>query len=52
MFPLQAPAGSAAKPAAPAVNTQPAIMKPTEEPPAYSQCQPQVGPATGGPQNI
>lgn len=28
--------------AAPAVSTQPAIMKPTEEPPAYSQPQTKV----------
>lgn len=28
--------------AAPTINTQPAIMKPTEEPPAYSQPQSQV----------
>lgn len=32
----------APKTTAPATNTQPAIMKPTEEPPAYSQSQAQV----------
>lgn len=32
----------APKTTGPAVSTQPAIMKPTEEPPAYSQAQPQV----------
>lgn len=31
------PSASASRPAAPGVSTQPAIMKPTEEPPAYSQ---------------
>uniref|UniRef100_A0A8P4KU52 Secretory carrier-associated membrane protein n=1 Tax=Dicentrarchus labrax TaxID=13489 RepID=A0A8P4KU52_DICLA len=31
------PAGMAPKATAPTINTQPAIMKPTEEPPAYSQ---------------
>ncbi|XP_030291937.1 secretory carrier-associated membrane protein 1 isoform X2 [Sparus aurata] len=35
------PAGMAPKTTAPATNTQPAIMKPTEEPPAYSQSQAQ-----------
>ncbi|XP_078478428.1 secretory carrier-associated membrane protein 1 isoform X2 [Lampetra planeri] len=39
------PAGSAVRTAAPSVNTQPAIMKPTEEPPAYSQPQAQSGAA-------
>ncbi|XP_078478429.1 secretory carrier-associated membrane protein 1 isoform X3 [Lampetra planeri] len=39
--PFQTPAGSAVRTAAPSVNTQPAIMKPTEEPPAYSQPQAQ-----------
>ncbi|XP_014866937.1 PREDICTED: secretory carrier-associated membrane protein 1-like [Poecilia mexicana] len=35
--------GNAPKPTpAPSQNTQPAIMKPTEEPPAYSQHQTQV----------
>ncbi|KAK5879188.1 hypothetical protein CesoFtcFv8_024517 [Champsocephalus esox] len=33
------PGGVAPKTAAPTLNTQPAIMKPTEEPPAYSQSQ-------------
>ncbi|KAK1883561.1 Secretory carrier-associated membrane protein 1 [Dissostichus eleginoides] len=33
------------KTAAPTLNTQPAIMKPTEEPPAYSQSQEQSGAA-------
>ncbi|KAF3701775.1 Secretory carrier-associated membrane protein 1 [Channa argus] len=33
------PAGIASKTVAPTTNTQPAIMKPTEEPPAYSQSQ-------------
>ncbi|KAE8285343.1 Secretory carrier-associated membrane protein 1 [Larimichthys crocea] len=37
----QLPAGMAPKIAAPIMNTQPAIMKPTEEPPAYSQPQDQ-----------
>uniref|UniRef100_A0A3B4U4J8 Secretory carrier-associated membrane protein n=1 Tax=Seriola dumerili TaxID=41447 RepID=A0A3B4U4J8_SERDU len=37
-----APAGMAPKAAAPTINTQPAIMKPTEEPPAYSQPQEQT----------
>uniref|UniRef100_A0A3Q0SEC3 Secretory carrier-associated membrane protein n=1 Tax=Amphilophus citrinellus TaxID=61819 RepID=A0A3Q0SEC3_AMPCI len=35
------PAGMAPKTTGPAVSTQPAIMKPTEEPPAYSQPQEQ-----------
>lgn len=35
------PASMAPKTTGPAVSTQPAIMKPTEEPPAYSQAQPQ-----------
>uniref|UniRef100_A0AAQ5YYV6 Secretory carrier-associated membrane protein n=1 Tax=Amphiprion ocellaris TaxID=80972 RepID=A0AAQ5YYV6_AMPOC len=35
------PAGMAPKTAGPTMNTQPAIMKPTEEPPAYSQPQAQ-----------
>ncbi|KAG7238621.1 hypothetical protein INR49_030695 [Caranx melampygus] len=35
------PAGMAPKAAGPHMNTQPAIMKPTEEPPAYSQPQAQ-----------
>ncbi|XP_044029007.1 secretory carrier-associated membrane protein 1-like isoform X3 [Siniperca chuatsi] len=35
------PAGMAPKTGAPTINTQPAIMKPTEEPPAYSQPQAQ-----------
>uniref|UniRef100_A0A7N8Y8Q9 Secretory carrier-associated membrane protein n=1 Tax=Mastacembelus armatus TaxID=205130 RepID=A0A7N8Y8Q9_9TELE len=35
------PAGMAPKTPAPTINTQPAIMKPTEEPPAYSQPQAQ-----------
>ncbi|XP_017296126.1 secretory carrier-associated membrane protein 1 [Kryptolebias marmoratus] len=35
------PAGMAPKTAGPTVSTQPAIMKPTEEPPAYSQPQTQ-----------
>ncbi|XP_075936087.1 secretory carrier-associated membrane protein 1-like [Anarhichas minor] len=35
------PPGMAPKAAAPTINTQPAIMKPTEEPPAYSQSRPQ-----------
>ncbi|XP_029300733.1 secretory carrier-associated membrane protein 1-like isoform X2 [Cottoperca gobio] len=39
------PAGMAPKTAAPTINTQPAIMKPTEEPPAYSQSQEQSGAA-------
>lgn len=39
----------APKTAAPAINTQPAIMKPTEEPPAYSQPQAQVLLTTNGP---
>lgn len=40
---LQAAPGNAPKSApAPPQNTQPAIMKPTEEPPAYSQQQTQV----------
>ncbi|KAM9841373.1 secretory carrier-associated membrane protein 1-like [Aulostomus maculatus] len=34
-----APAGVAAKTASPTIHTQPAIMKPTEEPPAYTQPQ-------------
>ncbi|KAG8010523.1 Secretory carrier-associated membrane protein 1, partial [Nibea albiflora] len=41
----QLPAGMAPKIAAPSINTQPAIMKPTEEPPAYSQPQDQRGAA-------
>ncbi|XP_043965276.1 secretory carrier-associated membrane protein 1-like isoform X3 [Gambusia affinis] len=40
--PFQAAPGNAPKPTpAPSQNTQPAIMKPTEEPPAYSQHQTQ-----------
>ncbi|KAK5901139.1 hypothetical protein CgunFtcFv8_026038 [Champsocephalus gunnari] len=39
------PGGVAPKTAAPTLNTQPAIMKPTEEPPAYSQSQEQSGAA-------
>lgn len=35
--------------AAPAVSTQPAIMKPTEEPPAYSQPQTKVAASTPAP---
>ncbi|KAF7651642.1 hypothetical protein LDENG_00107530 [Lucifuga dentata] len=35
------PTAMAARAAAPTLNTQPAIMKPTEEPPAYSQSQAQ-----------
>lgn len=35
----QVPPGTAPKVPAPTTNTQPAIMKPTEEPPAYSQPQ-------------
>ncbi|MEQ2243217.1 hypothetical protein ILYODFUR_004807 [Ilyodon furcidens] len=38
------PAGMAPKTAGPAVSTQPAIMKPAEEPPAYSQLQAQEPP--------
>uniref|UniRef100_A0A1A8HAW5 Secretory carrier-associated membrane protein n=1 Tax=Nothobranchius korthausae TaxID=1143690 RepID=A0A1A8HAW5_9TELE len=37
-------AGMAARTAGPTVGTQPAIMKPTEEPPAYSQLQSQEPP--------
>ncbi|KAA8584325.1 hypothetical protein FQN60_008110 [Etheostoma spectabile] len=40
-----APPGMAPRTAAPTINTQPAIMKPTEEPPAYSQPQEQSGAA-------
>ncbi|XP_033951537.1 secretory carrier-associated membrane protein 1-like isoform X2 [Pseudochaenichthys georgianus] len=43
--PFQTPGGVAPKTAAPTLNTQPAIMKPTEEPPAYSQSQEQSGAA-------
>ncbi|KAF3849278.1 hypothetical protein F7725_015775 [Dissostichus mawsoni] len=39
------PGVMAPKTAAPTLNTQPAIMKPTEEPPAYSQSQEQSGAA-------
>ncbi len=43
MCPPQTTAGAAApKTTAPTINTQPAIMKPTEEPPAYSQSHTQV----------
>lgn len=38
----------APKTAAPTINPQPAIMKPTEEPPAYSQLQTQVLGTTAG----